>query len=64
MEEGVGRDLRLQVVSPEHFSDVVVGTLETGFPFLHEQWFREFLSRAQIGYGGVYFGPFDGGLFQ
>jgi hypothetical protein len=29
----------------------------------HEQWFREFLSRAGIGYRGRYLGPFDGGLF-
>jgi hypothetical protein len=29
----------------------------------HENWFREFLMRANIGYGGRYFGPFDGGLF-
>jgi hypothetical protein len=30
----------------------------------HEQWFREFLTRAHIKYAGRYFGPFDGGLFQ
>lgn len=30
----------------------------------HEQWFREFLNRANIKYGGRYFGPFEGGLFQ
>lgn len=31
----------------------------------HEKWFREFLKRANIGYGGVYNGPFDGGgLFK
>lgn len=30
----------------------------------HEQWFRAFLQRANIKYGGRYIGPFDGGLFD
>lgn len=30
----------------------------------HEQWFRHFLTTANIQFGGRYFGPFDGGLFQ
>ena len=28
-----------------------------------DKWFRVFLDRANIGYGGRYIGPFDGGLF-
>lgn len=30
----------------------------------HEKWFRVFLQRANIGYGGRYVGPFDGGMFS
>lgn len=30
----------------------------------HDKWFRVFLDRANIGYGGRYIGPFDGDLFR
>ena len=65
--EDVGhRDEKGELFGPhEHIGqlaqEVRVGNLNCKH---HEQWFREFLSRANIRYGGRYFGPFEGGLFQ
>lgn len=43
-----------------YVEEVRIGTLGCQH---HEKWFREFLRIAQIGFGGRYSGPFDGGLF-
>ena len=45
----------------EFVQEVRVGDLNCRH---HEQWFREFLKRANINFGGLYLGPFDGQLFS
>lgn len=65
LEDFGHKDGKVRLFGPhEHIGqtarEVRVGNLDCRH---HEKWFREFLARAGIGYGGRYFGPFEGGLF-